>query len=397
MKNFKLNKIFFLIISINLLLSCGYQPILKKDSGIDAEYLTNLSLSLLSISSRKYNWPLVSSILKNLNEEFTIIDKRLSQNICGINFCNPIGLAAGFDKNGNAANIWKDFGFGFAELGTVTKFAQDGNPKPRLFRLAEEEAALNRMGFNNNGAENLVKNFLDQGIEFKNNRENICLGINFGKSKITSLSQAKDDYLTSLKLLIPYCDYAAINVSSPNTEGLRKLQDPILLKELLREIKNLPNCPPLFVKIAPDLSLKDIEDICQLIIEENIDGIIATNTSIDRLGLENRKIRQTGLLLSQENGGLSGRPLQKKANQIIKHIHNIDKKIILIGVGGIDSPESAWERICSGASLIQLYTGWIYKGPQLVPDILEGILKQLNNHQLSSIKDAIGSDLKWVE
>ena len=129
-------------------------PILKKDSGIDAEYLTNLSLSLLSFSSRKYNWPLVSSILKNLNEEFSIVDKRLTQKICGINFSNPIGLAAGFDKNGNAANIWKDFGFGFAELGTVTKFAQNGNPKPRLFRLAEEEAALNRMGFNNNGAEN---------------------------------------------------------------------------------------------------------------------------------------------------------------------------------------------------------------------------------------------------
>ena len=137
-------------------------PVLKKDSGIDAEYLTNLSLSLLSFSSRKYNWPVVSSILKNLNEEFSVVDKRLTQNICGINFCNPIGLAAGFDKNGNAANIWKDFGFGFAELGTVTKFAQNGNPKPRLFRLAEEEAALNRMGFNNNGAENLVKNFAEK-------------------------------------------------------------------------------------------------------------------------------------------------------------------------------------------------------------------------------------------
>jgi len=372
-------------------------PVLKKDSGLDAEYLTNVSLSLLSFSSRKYNWPIVSSILKNLNEEFSVVDKRLSQSICGINFINPIGLAAGFDKNGNAANIWKDFGFGFAELGTVTKFAQDGNPKPRLFRLADEEAALNRMGFNNNGADNLVKNFLEQGIEFKNKRENICLGINFGKSKITDLSQAKDDYLTSLKLLIPYCDYAAINVSSPNTEGLRKLQDPILLKELLKEIKNLPNCPPLFVKISPDLNLKDIENICQLIIEENIDGIIATNTSINRLGLENRKIRQTGLLLSEESGGLSGRPLKSKANQIIKHIHNIDKKIILIGVGGIDSPESAWERICSGASLIQLYTGWIYKGPQLVPNILNGIIKQLNNHQLSNIKEAIGSDLKWIE
>jgi len=372
-------------------------PILKNDSGVDAEYLTNLSLSLLSFSSRKYNWPLVSSILKNLNEEFSVIDKRLSQNICGINFCNPVGLAAGFDKNGNAANIWRDFGFGFAELGTVTQFAQDGNPKPRLFRLAKEEAALNRMGFNNNGAKNLVKNFLEQGIEYKKDRENICLGINFGKSKITELSQAKDDYLTSLKLLIPYCDYAAINVSSPNTEGLRKLQDPILLKELLKEIKFLPNCPPLFVKIAPDLSLKDIEDICQLILEENIDGIIATNTSIDRLGLENRKIRQTGLLLSEENGGLSGRPLQKKANQIIKHIHNIDKKMILSDVGRIDSPQSAWERICSEATLIQLYTGWIYKGPQLVPDILQGILKQLNNHKLSNIKEAIGSDLKWIE
>jgi len=156
-------------------------PVLKKDSGIDAEYLTNLSLSLLSFSSRKYNWPIVSSILKNLNEEFSVVDKRLTQNICGINFCNPIGLAAGFDKNGNAANVWKDFGFGFAELGTVTKFAQNGNPKPRLFRLAEEEAALNRMGFYNNGAENLVKNFLEQGIEFKKNRVNYLFRNNFFK------------------------------------------------------------------------------------------------------------------------------------------------------------------------------------------------------------------------
>ena len=372
-------------------------PILKRDTGLDAECLTNSSLSLLSFSSRKKNWPIISKILRNLNEEFCIVDQRLNQNICGINFCNPVGLAAGFDKNGVAANVWKDFGFGFAELGTITKFAQDGNPKPRLFRLAEEEAALNRMGFPNKGAENLVKVFREQHIGIQSERQNICLGINFGKSKITSLSKSNEDYLSSLKLLIPYCDYAAINVSSPNTEGLRKLQDPVLLKELLKEIKNLHNCPPLFVKIAPDLSYKDIEDICQLIIEEKIDGIIATNTSLDRLGLEKRKLAQTGLLLSQENGGLSGSPLKEKANKIIRHIHNIDKKIILIGVGGIDSPESAWERICSGASLIQIYTGWIYKGPQLVPNILNGILKQLNKHQLSNIKEAIGSDLKWIE
>ena len=372
-------------------------PILKEDTGIDAEYLTNLSLSLLTFSSNNRNWPLISRIIKSLNQEFCVVDKRLHQKICGIDFCNPVGLAAGFDKNGNAANIWKDFGFGFAEIGTVTKFAQSGNPKPRLFRLAKEQAALNRMGFNNNGAENLVKNFLKQNVDLKKHRKNNCLGINFGKSKITSLSKATEDYLTSLKLLIPYCDYAVINVSSPNTEGLRKLQDPILLKELLREVKNLGNCPPLFVKIAPDLSYKDIEDICQLIIDENIDGIIATNTSLDRLGLEQRKIKQTGLLLSEENGGLSGKPLQRKANQIIKHIHNIDNNINLIGVGGIDSPESAWERICSGASLVQIYTGWIYKGPQLVPNILNGILKQINIHQLSNVREAIGSNLEWIE
>ena len=372
-------------------------PILKKDDGIDAEYLTNLSLSLLTFSSNNRNWPLISRIIKSLNQEFCVVDKRLHQKICGIDFCNPVGLAAGFDKNGNAANIWKDFGFGFAELGTVTKFAQSGNPKPRLFRLAKEQAALNRMGFNNNGAENLVKNFLKQNVDLKKHRKNNCLGINFGKSKITSLSKATEDYLTSLKLLIPYCDYAVINVSSPNTEGLRKLQDPILLKELLREVKNLDNCPPLFVKIAPDLSYKDIEDICQLILDENIDGIIATNTSLDRLGFEQRKIKQTGLLLSEENGGLSGKPLQRKANQIISHIHNIDNNINLIGVGGIDSPKSAWERICSGASLVQIYTGWIYKGPQLVPNILNGIIKQINIHQLSNVREAIGSNLEWIE
>ncbi len=372
-------------------------PILKKDLGIDAEYLTNFSLSLLTFSSKNRNWPLISRIIKSLNQEFCVVDKRLHQKICGIDFCNPVGLAAGFDKNGNAANIWKDFGFGFAEIGTVTKFAQSGNPKPRLFRLAKEQAALNRMGFNNNGAENLVKNFLKQNVDLKKHRKNNCLGINFGKSKITSLSKATEDYLTSLKLLIPYCDYAVINVSSPNTQGLRKLQDPILLKELLREVKNIDNCPPLFVKIAPDLSYKDIEDICQLIIDENIDGIIATNTSLDRLGLEQRKIKQTGLLLSEENGGLSGKPLQRKANQIISYIHNIDKNINLIGVGGIDSPESAWERICSGASLVQIYTGWIYNGPQLVPNILNGIIKQINIHQLSNVKEAIGSNLEWIE
>ncbi len=374
-----------------------YKPILKNDSGIDPEYLTNLSLNLLAFCSDKKEWPLISQLIKSLNNDFCVKDNKLSQYICGIKFVNPVGLAAGFDKNGVAANLWSDFGFGFSEIGTVTKFRQSGNPKPRLFRLAKEEAALNRMGFNNNGAESLEMNLIKQKILKRKVEENFCLGINFGKSKITPLLKSKDDYIYSLKLLLPYCNYATINISSPNTEGLRKLQEPQLLKDLIQEIKGVNNCPPLFIKIAPDLNFEDIEKICQLINDEKISGIIATNTSLDRLNLGERTIKQTGLKLSQETGGLSGKPLREKANKIIRQIHKIDKKIVLIGVGGIDSPEAAWERICSGASLVQVYTGWIYKGPQLVPNILKGILNQINIHKLSNIQDAIGSDLKWVK
>ena len=370
-------------------------PILKEDKGVDAECLTNLALKLLAFCSNQKEWGFISNYLEEIRNELCIIDKKLNQEICGINFPNPVGLAAGFDKNGIAANIWQDFGFGFSELGTVTQYAQPGNPKPRLFRISKEQAALNRMGFNNNGADLFLKNFIKQNIKKTVDREKNCLGINFGKSKITSIANAKDDYISSLKLLIPYCNYATINVSSPNTEGLRKLQDPILLRELLKEIKNLPECPPLFIKIAPDLSFKDIDEICQLINDENINGIIATNTSLNRLGLENTLIEKTGTLLSDESGGLSGKPLRDKANRIIKHIHNIDKNLTLIGVGGIDSPEAAWERITSGASLIQVYTGWIYQGPRLVPDILQGIIKQLNFYQMSNIKEAIGTGLLW--
>ena len=270
------------------------KPILSKDKGVDAECLTNLSLRLLGFCSNQKEWGFISNYLDEIRNELCVTDKKLNQEICGINFPNPVGLAAGFDKNGIASNIWQDFGFGFSELGTVTQYAQPGNPKPRLFRISKEQAALNRMGFNNNGADSFLKNLIRQNVKKRSDREKNCLGINFGKSKITSIANAKDDYISSLKLLIPYCNYAAINVSSPNTEGLRKLQDPILLRELLKEIKNLPDCPPLFVKIAPDLSFKEIDKICQLISDEEINGIIATNTSLNRLGLENTLIEKTG-------------------------------------------------------------------------------------------------------
>ena len=374
-----------------------FNPILKNDKGIDAESLTNLSLNILSFCSDRKDWPLISNFLEIIKDDLCIKDERLSQQICGINFMNPLGLAAGFDKNGIAASIWNDFGFGFSEIGTITQFSQPGNKKPRLFRLAKEQAALNRMGFNNNGADALLKNLERQNICRLLREKKICIGINFGKSKRTPLEEAKEDYLYSMKLLLPYCKYAVINVSSPNTEGLRRLQDPEILKELLREIKILSNCPPLFVKIAPDLTFQEIDEICQLISDEKIDGIIATNTSLDRLGLEDRILLESGLKLSEEKGGLSGNPIQSKANKILKHIHDLNKEIVLIGVGGIDSPKAAWERICSGASLIQIYTGWIYKGPKLVPDILNGILNQLNLHGIANIKEAVGSGLDWKE
>jgi len=383
------------IYSISSIYKKIISPVLENDQGIDAEDLTNISLNILEFSSSRREWPIIKNIFKNINNELCINNEKLTQNICGIEFKNPIGLAAGFDKNGIAANIWRDFGFGFSELGTVTKFSQPGNKKPRLFRLAKEKAALNRLGFNNNGSISFENNLIKQKIKKAKERKNICLGINFGKSKITPLDKSTEDYIASLKRLMPYCDYATINVSSPNTEGLRKLQDPSLLKELLYEIKLLPKCPPLFVKIAPDLNFKEIDEICQIINEMKIEGLIATNTSLDRLGLEDRIILQTGNKLANESGGLSGRPLQIKANNIIKHIHNNDKKITLIGVGGIDSPKAAWERICSGASLIQVYTGWIYKGPILVPEIAKGILKQLEIYKITNIKEAIGTQLKW--
>ena len=383
------------VISISNFYDTFIKQILKRDKGLDAECLSTYSLRILANFSEKKDWLIISNLIDNIRNEFCIEDKRLNQKICGIEFCNPVGLAAGFDKNGLAANIWRDFGFGFSEIGTVTKYPQEGNPKPRLFRLAKEQAALNRMGFNNNGAETLLKNLIKQDIKEKELRLNNCLGINFGKSKITPLEQSTEDYIYSLKILSPYCNYAAINISSPNTEGLRKLQDPILLKELLQEIKKIPKCPPLFIKIAPDLNFQEIDEICQLINDEKIEGMIATNTSLNRLGLEDKVIEQTGQKLSNESGGLSGKPLRKKANNIIKHIHKIDKDIILIGVGGIDSPETAWERISSGASLVQIYTGWIYRGPSLVPKILDGILKQLDIHKMSNIGEAIGCGVPW--
>ncbi len=370
-------------------------PLLSRDEGADAEQLSRLTLMALGLASLRRDWPLVAGSLAGLAAELQRRDLRLEQTLFGCRFSNPVGLAAGFDKNGVAAGLWHLFGFGFAELGTITWHPQPGNPRPRLFRLAQERAALNRMGFNNDGAEAMKRTLERQRLPPPGQRPAV-LGLNLGKSKITSLELAPDDYASSLELLAALADYAVINVSSPNTPGLRDLQDAVQLRRLVERLRRLPACPPLLVKIAPDLEDDAIDTIARLAYEEGLAGVIAVNTSVSRLGLEQRLLSQTGRTLAEEAGGLSGAPLRGRALEVMRRLRaTAGPALPLIGVGGIDSPQSAWERITAGASLIQLYTGWIYEGPALVPAILEGLQRQLDRHGCRHISEAVGSGLPW--
>jgi dihydroorotate dehydrogenase len=370
-------------------------PLLSRDDGADAEQLSQLTLTALGQASLRRHWPLVSGSLAGLGAQLQRRDLRLEQTLFGCRFSNPVGLAAGFDKNAVAAGIWHLFGFGFAEVGTITWHPQPGNPKPRLFRLAAERAALNRMGFNNLGAEAARRTLERQGLPPAGQRPAV-LGINLGKSKITPLDLAPDDYASSLELLASLADYAVINVSSPNTPGLRELQDESQLRRLVERLRRLPACPPLLVKIAPDLEDEAIDAIARLAYEEGLAGLIAVNTSLNRLGLEERRIAQSGKTLAEEAGGLSGAPLRARALEVMRRLRvTAGPGLPLIGVGGIDSPEAAWERITAGASLIQLYTGWIYAGPELVPAILEGLSQQLDRHGFRSISEAVGTGVPW--
>ena len=368
--------------------------LLSQDEGIDAEILTNSALNAIKLASLNRNFPIISNILLNAASDLQRNNSSLNQIIFGTQFKNPLGLAAGFDKNGVGAGLWNYFGFGFAELGTITWHAQKGNPKPRLFRIAKEKAALNRMGFNNLGAEHFLKTLEKQQIPTPGNRPCV-LGINLGKSKITPLDEAYTDYYLSLKLLAPISDYAVINVSSPNTPGLRSLQGTKEIKKLIKTLKDVSNCPPLLVKIAPDLSNEAIDEIARVSMENGIDGIIAINTSLNRFNLKNLKIK-TGNTLEQENGGLSGLPLQNRGMEVMRRLRKITRSNLpLIGVGGISSARSAWERIAAGASLVQIYTGWIFEGPNLVPDILDGLTLQMEKNGFRNIKEAIGSEEPW--
>ncbi|HEY5992946.1 MAG TPA: quinone-dependent dihydroorotate dehydrogenase [Candidatus Udaeobacter sp.] len=279
----------------------------------------------------------------------------------GLTFPNPIGLAAGLDKNGVAVPAWAALGFGFIEIGTVTAKAQPGNPKPRIFRRPGQQALINRLGFNNDGADAIAERL---GRLRRSGRwPAVPVGINIGKSQATPLEQATDDYLYSFRLLRDFADYIALNVSSPNTPGLRELQEPQRLSELLHAIGNQPGtaAKPVLVKIAPDLSPIELEVIIATCEQNNVAGIIATNTTLDHSSIP-REL--------DEEGGLSGAPLREKSTALVREI--VGKSAVpVISSGGIFNAESAQEKFQAGAQLIQLYTGFIYRGPRLLREIME--------------------------
>ncbi len=283
----------------------------------------------------------------------------------GLTFKNPLGLAAGLDKNGECIDALGALGFGSVEIGTVTPRPQPGNDKSRLFRLVEAEGLINRMGFNNLGVDNLVENVKKAHFDG-------VLGINIGKNKDTPVEQGKDDYLICMEKVFPYAGYIAINISSPNTPGLRSLQYGDALDDLLAAIKNQQQrlsqkhhkYVPVAVKIAPDLSLEELIQVADSLVRHNIDGVIATNTTLDRSLVQ-------GMKYCDETGGLSGRPLQLKSTEIIRLLsQELQGRLPIIGVGGIDSVIAAREKIAAGASLIQIYSGFIFKGPPLVKEIV---------------------------
>ena len=370
------------------LYSAIIRPILFSGLKVDPEWLHQQTL-------RSLNWldvgaPLVVKqwVLSQLDQSYCLRNDRLKQTLWGQDFSNPIGLAAGFDKDGIAANLWSGFGFGFAELGTVTFQAQPGNPRPRLFRLPVDRAALNRMGFNNQGAAVLAQRL--QGLP----DAKIPLGINLGKSKVTPLEAAAADYLESFKLLKEWGDYFVVNVSSPNTPGLRSLQSTDQLEPILSALQAENQAQkPLLIKIAPDLEWEAIADVLNLAQQYNLAGIIATNTTIRRDGLKTETIQATGNSVTEEAGGISGAPLRQRSTEVIRFIYQQTQgKLPIVGVGGIFTAEDAWEKITAGASLIQVYTGWFYEGPGMVRRVLEGLLQKLDDRNLNSLQDAIGLD-----
>jgi dihydroorotate dehydrogenase len=333
------------------------RPILFRFDPEEVHYFTFSFVRFIS------KIPGVSSIIKAIYKEN---DPRLEREVFGIKFSNPVGLAAGFDKDAKLYKELSDFGFGFIEIGTVTPVGQEGNPKKRLFRLKEDQAIINRMGFNNGG--------VIEAVERLKQNKGVLIGGNIGKNKITPNENAVDDYIICFDALFNHVDYFVVNVSSPNTPNLRALQDKEPLTQLLQTLqnKNLTHAKPkpILLKIAPDLTDEQLLDIIDIIKTTQIAGVIATNTTISRDGLQS--------VNKEEMGGLSGKPLTKRSTEVIRFLSEKSNKAFpIIGVGGIHTAQDAIEKLNAGASLVQLYTGFIYEGPALIKAINKEILKGL--------------------
>ncbi len=302
-----------------------------------------------------------------------IKDDRLKKELFGLTFDNPVGLAAGFDKDAKLFDELGTYGFGFVEIGTLTPKPQEGNPKKRLFRLPKDNGIINRMGFNNGGVLEAVE-------RLKKKKTNIIIGGNIGKNKVTPNEEAVTDYEICFEALFPVVDYFVVNVSSPNTPNLRALQDKEPLTALLNGLMVINNAKdkskPILLKIAPDLTNEQLDDIIEIVAETKIDGVIATNTTISRDNLitDKKKVEEIG------NGGVSGKPVTSRSTEVIRYLaEKSNKSFPIIGVGGIHSAKDAIEKIKAGADLVQIYTGFIYEGPKLIKKINKGILKYFGN------------------
>ncbi|RXJ45857.1 quinone-dependent dihydroorotate dehydrogenase [Gelidibacter gilvus] len=341
------------------------RPLLFK---FDPERIHHFTFSMLRFTNQ-------IGLGSTFRRKFKIENPKLERDLFGLKFPNPVGLAAGFDKNAMLYKELSNLGFGFIEIGTVTPKPQDGNEKPRLFRLKEDSAIINRMGFNNAGLEEAVERLKNNPVQ--GDKKRVLIGGNIGKNKITPNEDAVNDYMICFEALFDYVDYFVVNVSSPNTPNLRALQEKKPLTDLLQTLQDKNNSKekrkPILLKIAPDLTDEQLLDIIDIVSITKIDGVIATNTTIAREGLKSDN--------KNEMGGLSGKPLTKRSTEVIRFLADKSNKAFpIIGVGGIHSAEDALEKLDAGADLIQLYTGFIYEGPKLIKDINKAILaKQLRS------------------
>ncbi|PSP16747.1 MAG: dihydroorotate dehydrogenase (quinone) [Cyanobacteria bacterium QS_8_64_29] len=364
-------------------------PLLFSGLRADPEWLHRQSLRQLHRLAAAAECPPASWIHSQLERTFRVDDGRLAQTLWGLRFPNPIGLAAGLDKDGVAAGLWGALGFGFAELGTVTQHPQPGNPRPRLFRLPRDRAALNRMGFPNHGSA-----ALRQQLQSQQRAPYLPWGINLGKSRATPLAEAAADYAASFRALREVGDYFVVNVSSPNTPELRSLQAADRLGAILKALQaENQRQKPLLVKLAPDADWDAMRQAVDLARSYDLAGFVATNTTTRRDGLRTQTLPGTSNLLTAEPGGISGAPLRDRATETIRFLwHQTRGELPIIGVGGVFSAEDAWAKISAGASLVQVYTGWIYEGPWQLPRISTGLLGKLDANGYATIPQAVGNE-----